>query len=312
MRSLLAIAGMTRAEIEGLLDRAQSFAEGASAASWTGKTVVNLFLEPSTRTRVSFEIAAKRLGASVVNVSQQASSMVKGESLADTARTLDAMTPDVIVMRHAFSGSVEYLDAHVRASVVNAGDGQHEHPTQGLLDALTIRRAKGRVEGLKVAIVGDIRHSRVARSNVHCLTRLGARVAVFGPATLVPPGFEALGARVADSLEDALDRADVVMALRIQKERMEEAFLPSTKEYALGFRIDAARLGAAKRDVLVMHPGPMNRGVEITDAVADGPSSAITDQVANGVFVRMAVLDEVLRARDAGAAAVKRQKRRAG
>lgn len=307
MRHLLAIEGLSRAEIERLLDRADACA--ATPPRWAGRTIVNLFLEPSTRTRVSFEIAAKRLGADVVNVSAAASSIVKGETLADTARTLDAMEPDVIVIRHAFAGSAAFLADHVRASVVNAGDGQHEHPTQGLLDALTIRREKGRVAGLTVAILGDLRHSRVARSGVRCLSTLGANVRVFGPATLVPAGFETLGCTVAESVEDALDGADVVMTLRLQQERMAEAFLPSTKEYALAFRLDERRLALAKRDAIVLHPGPMNRGVEITSAVADGPSSVIAAQVANGVHLRMAVLDALLEARSAARAATASGKR---
>ena len=296
MKHLLAIEGLSRAEIERLLDRADALGRDPRPR-WAGRTVVNLFLEPSTRTRVSFEIAAKRLGADVVNVSQQASSMVKGESLADTARTIDAMEPDVIVMRHAFSGSARFLAAHVRASVVNAGDGQHEHPTQGLLDALAVRRAKGKIAGLKIAIVGDLRHSRVARSSTRCFSILGAKVFVAGPATLVPKGFETLGCTIARSVEDALEGADVVMTLRLQQERMTEAFLPSSKEYAAGFRIDEKRLALAKSDVSVMHPGPMNRGVEITDAVADGAASLITEQVAGGVHLRMAVLETLLEAR---------------
>jgi aspartate carbamoyltransferase catalytic subunit len=299
VRHLLAIEGMSRADIERLLDGAEAFASRPDGArdSGRGRVLVNLFLEPSTRTRLSFEIAAKRLGADVVNVSAAASSIVKGETLADTARTIDAMDPDVIVIRHAFSGSAAYLAARVRASVVNAGDGQHEHPTQALLDALTIRRHKGSVAGLVVAIVGDLRHSRVARSSIRCLSTLGATVRVAGPATLVPKGIEKLGCELAPDVESALDGADVVMTLRLQQERMAEAFLPSTKEYAMGFRIDQARLSRAKPDAIVMHPGPMNRGVEITGAVADGPSSVVNDQVANGVLARMAVLDAIFRAR---------------
>ena len=290
MNHLLSIADLSRADIERLLDDAEGFSRGTGKPVLAGATIVNLFLEPSTRTRVSFEIAAKRLGADVVNVAAAASSVVKGETLADTVRTLDAMGPRVIVIRHAFAGAAAYVAARVRAAVVNAGDGQHEHPTQALLDAFTIRRAKKSLEGRIIAIVGDLRHSRVARSGIQAFTKLGARVRVAGPATLIPPGIERLGAEVVRRVEDAVRGADVVMALRIQQERMTEAFVPSSREYAAGWGINAERMALAKPDAIVMHPGPMNRGVEMTSEVADSRRSVIGEQVANGVWTRMAVL----------------------
>ena len=307
MEHLLAISDLTRASIERLLDDASamsaanasargeradaaSFASGRPARELEGSVIANLFLEPSTRTRVSFEVAAKRLGADVVNIAAQQSSVVKGETLLDTARTLDAMGPDVLVIRHAFAGAAQYLSTRIRASVVNAGDGQHEHPTQALLDAYTIRKAKGTLARRVIAIVGDIRHSRVARSGIQCFTKLGANVRVCGPATLIPPGIEKLGCTVVQGVENAVRGADVVMCLRVQNERMVEAFVPSTREYATGWRINAERLALAKPDAIVMHPGPMNRGVEITSEVADSAQSMIENQVEHGVLVRMAVL----------------------
>jgi aspartate carbamoyltransferase catalytic subunit len=255
-----------------------------------GKTVINLFLEPSTRTRTSFEIAAKRLSADAINISGAASSTVKGETLLDTARNLDAMSPDVVVIRHAQAGAAAMLAGRIAAGVVNAGDGAHEHPTQALLDCSTIRAHKGKVAGLDVAICGDITHSRVARSNIFALGKLGARVRVAGPRTLLPQGVEALGVTVHDRLEPALEGADVVMMLRIQKERMGTSLFPNTREYSRYFGLNDRRLALAKPDAIVMHPGPINRGVELEPSVADGPRAVILDQVARGVAIRMAVL----------------------
>lgn len=259
-----------------------------------GRTVINLFFEPSTRTRTSFEIAGKRLSADVINISSSTSSVTKGETLLDTARNLEAMAPDLIVIRHPSAGAPHSLARICRAAVINAGDGAHEHPTQALLDALTIRQHKGRIEGLKVAIIGDILHSRVARSNAHLLTKLGARVALAGPGTLVPPDFSVLvdrgDLRIERRIEQAIENADVVMVLRIQRERQDAAFFPSLREYAVHYGLNLQRLSAAAPDAIVMHPGPMNRGIEIASDVADGERSLILDQVANGLAVRMAIL----------------------
>jgi aspartate carbamoyltransferase catalytic subunit len=255
-----------------------------------GRTVVNLFFEPSTRTRMSFELAEKRLSADTLGMTTTGSSVVKGETLTDTARTIEAMSPDIIVMRHGSSGAPYQLARVCRSSIINAGDGTHEHPTQALLDAFTIVERKGRLEGLRVAIVGDLVHSRVLRSNLWLLTKMGADVTVCGPATLLPPGIGALGVRVTTSLEDAIDGADVIMMLRVQHERMHGLYLPSVREYFNLFGLTPARMALAAPDAIVMHPGPMNRGVEIDSEVADGPWSVILDQVANGVAVRMAVL----------------------
>jgi aspartate carbamoyltransferase catalytic subunit len=251
---------------------------------------VNLFYEPSTRTRVSFEIAAKRLSADAVNVSVSGSSVSKGETLLDTVRNLQAMAPDVLVMRHPASGAPYFVARRLEAAVVSAGDGMHEHPTQALLDAFTIRERKGTLQGLKIAIVGDLLHSRVFRSNVRLLTRMGSAVAVAGPPTLVPPEVEKLGVEVAPSIEDALEGADVVMMLRVQRERMQGAYFPSVREYFRLFALTRARMERARKDVIILHPGPINRGLEIESAVADGPYSLILEQVTNGVAVRMAVL----------------------
>ena len=294
-RHLLGIEPLTRAEIETVLELSGRFLEInerpiKKVPTLRGKTVINLFLEPSTRTRTSFEIAAKRLSADAVNISGSASSTVKGETLLDTARNLDAMSPDVVVVRHAQAGAAEMLAGRLRAAVVNAGDGAHEHPTQALLDCSTIRAHKGRIEGLCVAICGDIRHSRVARSNIWALRALGAEVRVAGPRTLLAPGLAEMGAVVHDRIEPALEDADVVMMLRIQKERMSGALFPDTREYSRTFGLNLARLSLAKPDAIVMHPGPLNRGVEIDSAVADGPRAVILDQVGRGVAVRMAVL----------------------
>ncbi len=294
-KDLLGIAELSRPEIELILDTAESFSQVAErpikkVPTLRGKTVVNLFFESSTRTRSSFEIAEKRLSADSLNFSASTSSLTKGESLVDTALNLEAMQPDLIVIRHAYPGAPHMLARRLKSGVINAGDGAHEHPTQALLDAFTIRRHKGRIEGLKVAIVGDIEHSRVVRSNIHLLTKLGAEVAVAGPRTMMPTGLEGLGVRCCYGLDEAIGGADVVMMLRVQLERQSKMLFPSVREYFRLFGLTAARLAAAKDDVIVMHPGPMNRGVEIASDVADGPCSVILEQVSHGVSVRMAVL----------------------
>jgi aspartate carbamoyltransferase catalytic subunit len=294
-RHLLGIEPLAAADIETILDLSERFLEIAErpikkVPTLRGKTVINLFLEPSTRTRTSFEIAAKRLSADAVNVSGSGSSTSKGETLLDTARNLDAMSPDVVVVRHAQAGAADMLARQLRAAIVNAGDGAHEHPTQALLDCSTIRAHKGKLAGLRVAICGDIRHSRVARSNIWALTKLGAEVRVAAPRTLLAPGLAEMGARVYERLEPALEGADVVMMLRIQKERMGGGLFPNTREYSRYFGLNPRRLQLARPDAIVMHPGPLNRGVEIDPAVADGPRAVILDQVARGVAVRMAVL----------------------
>jgi aspartate carbamoyltransferase catalytic subunit len=255
-----------------------------------GKTIVNLFFEPSTRTRTSFEIAGKRLSADIQSISASTSSVVKGETLLDTARNIEAMLPDILVIRHASAGAADFLAKHCSAAVVNAGDGAHDHPTQALLDALTIRRSKGTVAGLRVVIVGDIGHSRVARSNILCLRKLGAEVAIAAPPTLMPAEAEALGVTVHQRIESALEGADIVMMLRIQVERGGKLNVPSTAEYFKLFGLTERRLGLARDDAIVMHPGPINRGVEIASDVADGPRSVILEQVTNGLAVRMAIL----------------------
>ncbi|MBV1703541.1 MAG: aspartate carbamoyltransferase catalytic subunit [Hyphomicrobiales bacterium] len=295
-KHLLGIEGLSRLDIEGLLDRAEAAVEISrqvekKRATLRGRTQINLFFEASTRTQASFELAGKRLGADVMNMSVASSSVKKGETLIDTAATLNAMRPDVIVVRHHQAGAVHLLSHKVDCSVINAGDGAHEHPTQALLDALTIRRNKGGFEGLVVAICGDILHSRVARSNIFLLAAMGARVRACGPATLMPPGLDRWGVEVAGDMREALDGADIVMMLRLQRERMSGAFVPSAREYFRHWGLDADKLALAKRDALVMHPGPMNRGVEIDGAVADGAQSLIREQVEMGVAVRMAVLE---------------------
>jgi aspartate carbamoyltransferase catalytic subunit len=295
-RHLLGIAGLSRPDIEGLLDRAEEAVEISrqvekKRATLRGRTQINLFFEPSTRTQSSFELAGKRLGADVMNMSVASSSVKKGETLIDTAATLNAMRPDIIVVRHHAAGAVNLLARKVDCSVVNAGDGAHEHPTQALLDALTIRRNKGRIEGLAVAICGDVLHSRVARSNIILLQALGARVRVVAPTTLLPPGIERFGVEVHTDMRAGLAGADIVMMLRLQRERMAGAFVPSVKEYFRYYGLDAGKLARAKPDALVMHPGPMNRGVEIASDVADGAQSLIREQVEMGVAVRMAVLE---------------------
>jgi aspartate carbamoyltransferase catalytic subunit len=293
-RHLLGIEPLEPAEILTILDTADALREILDrpikkVPALRGKTVVNLFYEPSTRTRSSFEIAERVLSADSLSIATAASSVTKGETLLDTARNLEAMNPDMVIMRHASSGAPHMLARHCGFSVVNAGDGAHEHPTQALLDALTMRQKKGRLKGLRVAIVGDILHSRVARSNLWLLSKLGAQVVLAGPPTLIPPGLERL-AQVTHRIDEAIEGADVVMMLRIQLERMSGGFFPTTREYHRVFGLTEERVRRAKRDVLVMHPGPMNRGVEIASEVADGPYSVILEQVTNGVAVRMAVL----------------------
>lgn len=300
-KDLLGIRDLSKEEIINILDTAQSFKEVSGhpikkVLSLRGRTIINLFFEPSTRTRTSFEIAAKRLSADAINISASTSSLSKGETIVDTAKNLEAMLPDVIVVRHSSSGVPHQLARICKTSIVNAGDGAHEHPTQALLDALTIRENKGKIEGLEVAIIGDIAHSRVARSNVHLLAKLGANIRVAGPPTLIPPDFEQLAKNyngslsISSSVEDALKNADVVMMLRVQLERQALAYFPSLREYSYFYGLNKKRLELAKSDVIVMHPGPVNRGIEITSDVADGPFSLIYDQVTNGVAVRMAVL----------------------
>jgi aspartate carbamoyltransferase catalytic subunit len=294
-RHLLGIAGIEPDEIELVLDTALAMKEVATrpikkVPTLRGRTIINLFFEPSTRTRMSFELAEKRLSADTLGMTTVGSSLAKGETLADTARTLEAMAPDMIVMRHSASGAPHQLAKICRASIINAGDGTHEHPTQALLDAFTIREHKGRLKGLRVSIIGDLAHSRVLRSNVRLLTKMGADVTACGPATLVPPGLDALGVRVTTSMDAAVEGADVVMMLRVQHERMKGLYFPSVREYFTLYGLTPARLRRAAPDAIVMHPGPMNRGVEIDSEVADGPWSVILDQVANGVAVRMAVL----------------------
>ena len=294
-RHLLGLAEMDAASIIQLLDLAESFGDIAGRAVkkvpvLRGRTVCNLFLEASTRTRASFELAAKRLSADTLNLSGGSSSVVKGETLLDTARNLAAYQPDIIVLRHADAGAPHLLARHINASIVNAGDGAHEHPTQGLLDLLTIRRRLRRIEGLKVAIIGDIAHSRVARSNIIGLHALGAHVTVCGPPTMLPMGVTALGCTATTDRAEAVADADVVMMLRIQKERLSEELFPSDAEYSAVYGLDPTVLKGAKPDCLVMHPGPINRGVELHPDVADGPQSVILEQVSAGIAVRMAVL----------------------
>lgn len=295
-RHLLGIEGLKPSEIEALLDRAEGEIDVSRQVEkkktvLRGRTQINLFFEASTRTQSSFEIAGKRLGADVMNMSVAASSVKKGETLIDTAATLNAMRPDILVVRHHAAGAVHLLARKVSCSVINAGDGAHEHPTQALLDALTIRRHKGRLARLTVAICGDILHSRVARSNLILLNAMQARVRVVGPSTLLPSGIERMGAEVTTSMKEGLKDADVVMMLRLQRERMNGAYVPSVREYFRFYGLDEEKLAYAKPDAIVMHPGPMNRGVEIDPAVADGPQSVIAEQVEMGVAVRMATLE---------------------
>lgn len=301
-RHLLGLEGMTPDQIEPLLDLAESYAllnrsRKVPRDVLRGRTLINLFFEDSTRTRTSFELAGKRLGADVINMSVAQSSVNKGETLLDTAATLNAMRTDLLVVRHSQSGAPALLARKVEASVVNAGDGMHEHPTQALLDALTIRRHHGTLGELKVAICGDVAHSRVARSNIHLLTTMGSSVRLVGPPTLVPSNLGQLGVDIHHSMEDGLRDVDVVMMLRLQRERMSSGLIPSAREYFRFFGLDRRRLDLAHKNALVMHPGPMNRGVEIDSSVADSDQSVIQEQVEMGVAVRMAVLDRLTRSR---------------
>ncbi|MGD8254759.1 MAG: aspartate carbamoyltransferase catalytic subunit [Syntrophobacterales bacterium] len=294
-KDLLGIKQLEPEEINLILETAETFKEISTrpikkVPTLRGRTVVHLFYEPSTRTRTSFEIAAKRLSADTFNISASTSSIVKGETLLDTAKNLEAMNPDVIVLRHSAAGAPHLLAKHVQASVINAGDGMHEHPTQALLDLLTIKDKKKTISGQTVAIIGDIAHSRVARSNIWALTKMGARILVAGPTTMMPHDLDKLGVEVFYRPEDVIPEADVIMMLRIQLERQGQMLLPSLREYARVFGLNEEKLSQAKPDVLIMHPGPINRGVEISPSVADGPYSVILDQVNNGVAVRMALL----------------------
>jgi aspartate carbamoyltransferase catalytic subunit len=299
-RHLLTCEDLSSAEITALLDLADKAADSNRQVIkkrdvLRGRTLINLFFEASTRTQSSFELAGKRLGADVMNMNVSTSSVQKGETLIDTAMTLNAMRPDILVVRHHAAGAVELLAQKVDCSVINAGDGAHQHPTQALLDALTIRRAKGRIAGLTVAICGDILHSRVARSNINVFNTLGARVRVVAPSTLLPSQAERLGAEVFTDMNAGLDGVDIVMMLRLQRERMQGSYVPSSREYYHFFGLDHEKLARAKPDALIMHPGPMNRGVEIASDIADHSRSVIRDQVEMGVAVRMAVLEAMAR-----------------
>ncbi len=294
-KHLIGLQDISKEDIESILDLAVSFKDIIlrpikKVPSLKGKTVVNMFFEPSTRTRTSFELAAKRLSADAVNLAIATSSVVKGETLLDTVKTIEAMQIDIVIIRHSVSGVPLYLSQRIKSSVINAGDGLHEHPTQGLLDMFTIREKKGKISGLKVAIVGDILHSRVARSNIWGLTKLGAKVRVVGPSTLIPKDIEKLGVEVFTDVEKGIKDVDVINILRIQLERQKKNLFPTIREYAMLFGINTEKLKLAKPDCLVLHPGPMNRGIEISPNVADGTQSAIEEQVTNGVAVRMAVL----------------------
>jgi len=294
-KHLLGIEELEKEEIELILEEAKSFSEISlreikKVPTLRGKTVINLFFEPSTRTRSSFEIAAKRLSADIINFSASTSSLLKGETLRDTVRNLEAMRSDIIVVRHPSSYAPHFIASFSKSSVINAGDGTHEHPTQALLDAFTILEKKNRIDGLKILIVGDILHSRVARSNIFLLTKLGAKVYLSGPPTLLPKEMENLGVTVDHNFDRAIEDADVVMMLRIQLERMSKNFFPSLREYRMLYSLDLKRLKKAKKDVIIMHPGPINRGIELSAEIADSEYSVILDQVSNGIAVRMAVL----------------------
>jgi aspartate carbamoyltransferase catalytic subunit len=294
-KHILGTEQLSREDIELILNTADSFKEINSRTikkvpTLRGRTIVNLFYEASTRTRTSFEIAGKRLSADTINITASSSSVVKGETLEDTAKNIEAMAPDIIVMRHAASGAPHYLAERLACSVINAGDGAHEHPSQALLDLLTIRQHKGKLEGLTVAIIGDITHSRVARSNLYAMKKMGMTVRLAGPGTMVPPGIERLGAEVYTDMNAAIKGADVIMMLRIQLERQGKTMLPTLREYARFYGLNPNNLKLAKEDAIVLHPGPMNRGVELSSHVADGPQSVILEQVENGVAVRMALL----------------------
>lgn len=293
-KDILSIAELSREEIDLILHTAESFKEVSTreikkVPALRGKTVINLFFEPSTRTRTSFELAAKRLSADVINISAGSSSAVKNETLLDTAKNIEAMQSDFIVVRHAASGVPNFLASYLQSSVINAGDGTHEHPSQGFLDLLTIKEKRGELRGLKVVIVGDILHSRVANSDIHGLKKYGADIHLVGPPTLIPKGIDRWGVTVHYHLDEALVSADVLILLRIQLERQEKGFFPSIREYARLYGLDRRRLSLADTDVLVMHPGPINRGIEVTSEVADGLSSVILEQVTNGLAVRMAL-----------------------
>jgi len=294
-KDLLGLRELSTEEIRLILQTAESFREISlrpikKVPALRGKTVVNLFFEPSTRTRTSFELAAKRLSADIVNITPQSSSLSKGETVLDTVRNLEALKIDILVIRHAAAGVPHLIARQANAAVINAGDGAHEHPTQALLDLFTIQEKKGRIEGLNVSIIGDIMHSRVARSNIWGLTKLGAHVTVCAPPTLMPPQIDQLGVRVTYALDEAIRGADILMLLRIQHERQETMLVPSLREFRLRYGLTRERLAIAKPDVLIMHPGPVNRGVEMDSSVADGPFSVILDQVTNGLAVRMAAL----------------------
>ncbi len=294
-KDLLGLRDLSKEEIELILQTAKSFQEISlrsvkKVPALRGKTVANLFFEPSTRTRISFELAEKRLSADSINVASSTSSVVKGESLVDTAHNIEALKVNVVVMRHGSSGAPHRLSRHLKASVINAGDGINEHPTQALIDMFTVLEKRGKIAGAKITFVGDILHSRVARSNIWGLTKLGAQVTVCGPKTLLPVGLEKLGVRVMTDLKEAVKDADVINLLRIQLERQKDSYFPSIREYARAYQINRHILKNAKPDVMIMHPGPVNRGIEITSEIVDGPASVILDQVTNGLAVRMAVL----------------------
>jgi len=294
-KDILGTESLSREEIEGILDTAVSFKEVSTrqikkVPTLRGRTIINLFFEASTRTRTSFEIAGKRLSADVINISASTSSAVKGESLLDTAYNLEAMNPDLLIVRHGVSGAPHMIASHIKCSVINAGDGAHEHPTQALLDLLTIREHSKQLAGLKVAIVGDIAHSRVARSNIHAMLKCGMEVTVVGPPTMIPLGIECLGVKVLHDLEEAVSQVDVVMMLRIQLERQNEGLFPSFREYSNQFCLTADKLKNSRKDILIMHPGPVNRGIEIALDIMEGPYSIILDQVNNGVALRMALM----------------------
>jgi len=298
-KHILGLDHLSVPDIEHILNTAESFKEISARAIkkvpvLRGKTVVTLFFEPSTRTRLSFDIAAKRMSADTFSISASTSSTTKGETLADTARNIEAMMPDVIILRHPSSGAPHYLAKNIKTSVINAGDGTHEHPSQGLLDLMTVKEHKGNISGLKVAIIGDISHSRVAHSDIIGFSKMGADVFVSGPATLIPKKIEELGATVCRTIEEAVTNADVVMPLRIQKERQNDPLIPSFREYATFYGINKQVLQAAKANALLMHPGPINRGIELAPDVADSPQSVILDQVTNGVAIRMALIYLVL------------------
>ena len=294
-KDILGTESLSREEIEGILDTAVSFKEVSTrlikkVPNLRGRTIINLFFEASTRTRTSFEIAGKRLSADVINISASTSSAVKGESLLDTAYNLEAMNPDLLIVRHGVSGAPHMIAKHIKCPVINAGDGAHEHPTQALLDLLTIREHSKQLAGLKVAIVGDIAHSRVARSNIHAMLKCGMEVTVVGPPTMIPVGIECLGVKVLHNLEEAVSQMDVVMMLRIQLERQNEGLFPSFREYSNQFCLTADKLKNSRKDILIMHPGPVNRGIEIALDIMEGPHSVILDQVNNGVALRMALM----------------------